>query len=531
MSIFDVYAVAAQGRRVNVPERQFRQIDLAQARVREWVAKGQPVYGVNTGFGELSHVALPPELTCQVQYHLLYSHAAGGGEHFPDDIVRAMMATRLNYLVKGYAGVSRAAVALEVELLNRHLTPLVPEQGSVGASGDLAPLAHLALPLIGQGWLRAGDRTERAAAVLAREGLEPISLGPKEALALINGTSGMSGAAAVALVRAFDLLNLAVIATASVVQLLRGSVAPFVAIGHELKPHAGQMMVAKALRSLLGGSSLTRTDEDLVAARRAQRQSSPQPRVSATAIPIQNAYSLRCTPQILGAVLDALNFCREIVETEVNSCNDNPLVLEGGLPFHGGNFHGQYVAMVCDFLNIALAEIGVLAERQLNRLLDPHLNDDLPPFLAAADPGLHSGFAGAQYLATSIAAENVDLAAPVSIKSIPSNGENQDVVSMGLISARRSLRLCDNVLTILSVLIAACQQAAYHRGIDSLSLAGRTFHTALGVRFAAYRDDGPIGEPLSELRMFLRGEGGRALIARTINFTSRIDGDSTADVS
>jgi tyrosine 2,3-aminomutase len=505
LSISDVYEVAVKGALVELDENQLLAVKQSYDRVQEWGAARYPIYGVNTGFGELAHMIVPPQFRSELQYNLLRSHAAGIGATFPDEVVRAIMTVRLNCLMKGYSGVSPRSLELLQHFLNRHIHPLIPQQGSLGASGDLSPLSHMALPLIGDGCVRVGGVVRRSAEVLEEENLQPITAGFKEALALINGTSAMTGAACIALVKAYRLLKLALLASADFLQCLSGSSRALDDRGHVLKNHFGQIAVARTLRELIADSSLIREHRDLM--KTISKQSGDSDDVVDASVFLQHAYTLRCIPQILGPVLDTLNFCRRLVEEEVNSCNDNPLIFETPEEsFHGGHFHGQYVAMSCDFLNIALTEIGVLAERQLNRLLDPHLNGDLPAFLADGRTGLFCGYEGAQYLATSIASENLDVAAPASIKSIPSNGQNQDVVSMGLIAARKSLQLCENVSTILTVLVAGCCQASYFIGQEKFNPTVKQFHQELSATAPRYRDGFPISQMLDQVRQFVNSE-------------------------
>ncbi|MFF0879789.1 tyrosine 2,3-aminomutase [Micromonospora aurantiaca (nom. illeg.)] len=488
LTVDDLYAVAVRGKAVELDEDQLKMVDGTCERLQRWGAEGHPIYGVTTGFGEMVFMSIPPKFETTLQENLLRTHAAGGGPLFADETVRAMQVARLNCLIKGYSGIGSDTLRLMAEFLNRGIHPLVPEQGSLGASGDLAPLAHLALPLIAAGQVRYRGETRSSSEVLAEEGLASVRLGYKDGLALINGTSGMTGVAALALVKARRLLRLALWASATFVQVMQGSTRAFEERGHALKNHHGQSIVAQVITQLLAGSDLTREHEEVM--RLISKESSGTDEVTQVKDYLQNAYTLRCIPQILGPVVDTMAYCRRLVEEELNSCNDNPLIFESPETiFHGGHFHGQYVAMASDFLNIAITEIGVLAERQLNRILDPHLNKLYPAFLALGDEGLFSGLQGSQYLATSIASENLDLAAPASIKTIPSNGQNQDVVSMGLIAARKSLHLLDNVNTIVSVLVAACYQAATITGIDRFSPSVRGLLELMASKVPGYRDD------------------------------------------
>lgn len=514
LTIASVREIACGQARVRIADSAIERVRHSHERVTAWGEAQRPMYGVNTGFGEMAHVAVPPKYRTELQVNLLRGHAAGAGPLLPGQVVRAIQAARINALARGYSGVAPATLRLMADLLNEGIQPLVPEQGSLGASGDLAPLSHVALPLIGEGEVLADGQRMPAATALDKHGLKPVVLGFKEGLALINGTSAMTGAAAIALSDAYSLAELAIMLSALITECLRGSTRAFDARGHELRGHRGQILVAERLRALLAGSRLTRNHAELMS--EIEAQSAAQDKVVDTGVFIQNAYTLRCVPQILGPVLDTLAFCRGIAEQELNSCNDNPLILDSAdASFHGGNFHGQYVAMACDYLAIALTEIGVLAERQLNRLVDPAINGELPAFLALSDSGLACGFMGAQYTATSIASENLDLAAPSSVKSIPSNGQNQDVVSMGLNAARRCLRLRANVATILGVLGAACFQAAHILGPDRLSPAGQEWFAALGQVIRPHDESTPIGTLLSGAQEFHQpGTGAGAGLAR-----------------
>ncbi|HEY7417048.1 MAG TPA: aromatic amino acid ammonia-lyase [Ktedonobacteraceae bacterium] len=519
LSIFDVQRVAIQREVVELDVAQLKKVQEVCELVQTWGEEKHPIYGVNTGFGELTHIIIPPQFKTELQINLLRSHAAGGGDPLPEEVVRAIMTVRLNYFMKGYSGISTYAVTLLQHFINHQIHPVIPQQGSLGASGDLAPLSHMALPLVGDGYVTVHGEVRKAVDVLREENLEPVKLGYKEALTMINGTSAMTGTACIALTRARQLLKLAVIATADMVQCLQGSTRPFDTRGHKLKNHAGQVAIAQELLTLLEGSKLTRDHRDIMQA--IVKETSSSENVQDIKVYLQDAYSLRCIPQILGPVLDTLDTVKRVIEEEVNSCNDNPLIFETPEDiFHGGNFHGQYVSMYSDFLNVALAEIGVTAERQLNRLVDPHLNNGLPPFLAHINAGLYSGFEGAQYLATSIASENLDLAAPSSIKSIPSNGANQDIVSMGLNAARKSLQLTKNVSTILSVLIAACYQSSTFVGADNFSPTIQALHTEIAKSVSQYQDAVPMFEYITAVNNYLTSPQGQLFIDEHVHFAS-----------
>ena len=519
LSIEDVHAVAARGEPVELDPEQLREVAGSYARTQEWGDARHPIYGVNTGFGELVPVIIPRQHKRTLQENLIRSHASGWGPPFPDEVVRAIMLARLNCLMKGYSGASVKTVELLKDFLNAGIHPVIPQQGSLGASGDLAPLSHMALAMIGGGYVRQGQQRRPAAEALEAAGLEPLHLGYKGGLTLINGTSAMTGAASIALGRAYQLLKLGLVASAGFLQCLGGSLAPFEEHGHTLKNHSGQVVVAREMRKLLAGSRLNRHHSEIMRAISERTRDSDE--VVDSGIYLQNAYTLRAVPQILGPVLDTLEFSRRLIEEELNSSNDNPLIFD--VPertFHGAHFHGQYVAMACDYLNIALAEIGVLAERQLDRLVSPNLNGALPPFLAEDRGGLFCGFEGGQYLATSIAAENLDLAAPSSIKSIPSNGSNQDVVSMGTTSARKSLQLSENVSIMVATLVSASHQAAQIVGLERFSPPMRELYGELAGIVPIYRDERPIYEIFSAVQQFVGGDWFDGFMMRQINLES-----------
>ncbi|WP_150238152.1 tyrosine 2,3-aminomutase [Nocardiopsis quinghaiensis] len=440
------------------------------------VRSGVPVYGVTTGYGEMIYMLVGTSKEVELQTNLVRSHSAGVGPLFSAEESRAIVAARLNALAKGYSAVRPEVVERLALYLNQDLVPAVPQMGSLGASGDLAPLAHVASTLIGEGYLLRDGRPTPTGPLLRELGVEPLTLRFKEGLALINGTSAMTGLGGLVVRRALEQVRQAEIITALVIEVLRASTGPFAAEGHEIaRPHRGQIDTAANMRALLGGSRLALSHSDL----RKQAQEQAGNEVSRSDVYMQKAYTLRAIPQVLGAVRDTLREARHRVETELNSANDNPLFFEGEEIFHGANFHGQPVAFAMDFTTIALTQLGVFSERRTNRLLNRHLSDGLPEFLVAGDPGLSSGFAGAQYPATALVAENRTIA-PASTQSIPSNGDNQDVVSMGLIAARNARRVLDNNDRILAVeLLAAAQAVDLSQVADRLGPAGRSAYETL----------------------------------------------------
>ncbi|HEX6203563.1 MAG TPA: histidine ammonia-lyase, partial [Thermoanaerobaculia bacterium] len=418
--------------------------------VERVIARGEAVYGLNTGFGDLASVRIPPDRLAALQERLLRSHAAGVGEPLPDAAVRAMLALRANTLARGHSGVRPEVVERLLDLLARDLLPVVPSRGSVGASGDLAPLAHLALPLIGRGRLRrrtadGGWEEVDAAAALAEAGLEPLALAPKEGLALINGTQAMTALLALAALEARRLVRLADLVGALSTDALRGTDAAFDERLHALRPHPGQRASAANLWRLLQGSGI----------RESHRQGD---------VRVQDPYSLRCMPQVHGAVRDVLADVEAKLGIEMNAVTDNPLVfgLDGegdgdgdadGELISGGNFHGEPMALAADVLAIALAELGSISERRTEKLTNTAFSG-LPPFLVE-EAGLNSGFMIAQVTAAALASENKTLCHPASVDSIPTSADKEDHVSMGMGAALKLGRVVDNVRTILAIELLA----------------------------------------------------------------------------
>lgn len=469
------------------------------------VREGVPVYGVTTGYGEMIYMMVPTEHESALQTNLVRSHAAGVGPLFTEEESRAVVAARLNALAKGYSAVRPELLERLALYLNSGVTPAIPEVGSLGASGDLAPLSHVAATVIGEGYvLRDGDAAPTAE-VLRTAGIEPLDLRFKEGLALINGTSAMTGVGALVVDRALAQVRQAEIVTGLVLEALQGSTSPFLAEGHDVaRPHRGQIDTAANVRSLLSGSGLAVAHADLRREAAAQAAQQPEGEVTRTEVYLQKAYSMRAIPQVVGGVRDTLYHAADTLVTELNSANDNPLFFDGQEVFHGANFHGQPVAFVMDYVTIALTQLGVLSERRTNRLLNRHLSDGLPEFLVAGDPGLNSGFAGAQYPATALVAENRTIG-PASTQSVPSNGDNQDVVSMGLIAARNARRVLDNNDTILAVECLAAAQAVdiAHRR-SRLGPAGAAAYDLIRSLVPSLERDRYMADDLSRMTEALR---------------------------
>ncbi len=401
------------------------------------LAAGTKVYGVNTGFGKLKNVAIPREKMDTLQTNLIRSHCAGVGDPFPEDVVRAVMVIRANTLAQGASAIRPQIVDNLLAMLDRNLIPEIPCQGSVSASGDLAPLSHLALTLMGEGQVRSGGMLVGAGAALKEAGIPISRFGPKEGLSLINGTQVTSGIGCLVASRAGDLAVHADIATGLSVEALKASVAPFEEAIHRMRPHLGQLDTAANLRSLLRDSPIMESHRDCDQ--------------------VQDSYSLRCAPQVHGAVRDAIRHAREILVVEVNSVTDNPILDPDGERFlMGGNFHGAPVGHAMDFLGIALADLAAISERRLEKLLNPDLSG-LPAFLAA-DPGLQSGLILAHVTAAALVSENKGLAHPASVDTIPTSAAQEDHVSMATWAARKAVMILDNTERVIAIeILAACQ--------------------------------------------------------------------------
>jgi histidine ammonia-lyase len=424
------FARAPETRLVLDPGARER-LAASRAVIDRAIARGDTMYGINTGFGKLANVRVAPESLEALQANLIRSHAAGVGDPLPAEVVRAMMLLRTNVLLRATSGVRPLLAQAVADLANAGIVPVVPEQGSVGASGDLAPLSHLALVLMGEGDVLAGQGGCRPAAdALAAAGLTPVRFAPKEGLAFINGTQAQTALLALLVHDAWVVWRTAVAAAALSLEALRGTPTPLDPRIHEARPHPGQARAAALMRDLLEASEI----------RESHRENDPR---------VQDAYSLRCSPQVLGAVADAIGFADRVVSVELNASTDNPLVFADGDVLSGGNFHGQPVAQALDFLGIALVTLQALAERRVERLVNPDLSQGLPAFLTR-DPGLQSGFMMVQITAASLVAESRTLAYPASIGSIPTDANQEDFVPMGMAAAFKVRRILVNAARVVA---------------------------------------------------------------------------------
>ena len=440
----DIYRGAA----VSLDPACHGNIERSAAAVSAILAKGEPVYGINTGFGKLASVRIPASDLAVLQRNIVLSHAAGAGPPMPGPVARLMMALKLASLAQGASGVRLETVHLLEALLIKGLTPIVPCQGSVGASGDLAPLAHMSAAMIGIGQVMVADRIAPAATALAEAGLQPLTLGAKEGLALLNGTQFSTAYALAALFETESLFRSALVTGALSTDAARGSDAPFDARIHRLRRHRGQIETAEALRQLMAGSAIRASH--LVGDER-----------------VQDPYCLRCQPQVMGAILDILRQAATTLATEANGVTDNPLIFaETEEALSGGNFHGEPVAFAADLIALAICEIGSLAERRIAMLVDPALSG-LPAFLTPR-PGLNSGFMIPQVTAAALVSENKQRAYPASVDSIPTSANQEDHVSMAAHGARRLLEMADNAGTVIAIeLLAAGQGCDFHAPLAS----------------------------------------------------------------
>jgi histidine ammonia-lyase len=438
MTLEDLVRISREGAKVRLAETSEKRILDARRLIETWIQKGKTIYGVTTGFGALSDVIISGKDTRRLQKNILMSHAAGVGDTLDIETVRAVMALRIKDLARGHSGIRLETAHRLIELLNRGVYPLVPEKGSVGASGDLAPLAHLCLVLIGLGEVVYGGQRMPGSEALQKAGLEPLELEAGEGLALVNGTQVMTAIAGLAAHDSLRLSKTTDIAAAMSLEVLMGSRTEFDFRIHRVRPHQGQAEAADNM------ARITRNSEIITSHKDCSR--------------IQDAYTLRCSPQVHGASKDALRYVTGVVETEMNASTNNPLIFPESQEFLlGGNFHGQPVALAMDFLGMAISELANISERRVERLVNPQLSG-LPAFLVS-DGGLNSGFMIAQYTAAALVSENKTLCHPACVDSIPTSANKEDHVSMGTISARKCREIVRNSETVVAIELLCAAQA------------------------------------------------------------------------
>ena len=486
LRLADVWAVAVDGARAELGDDGRGKMRAAREVVERAASRssGEHTYGINTGFGRFVERTIPFELSEELQLRLLRSHACGVGEPYPAEVVRAAMLLRANALAKGYSGARPETVDLLLSCLNEGVLPHVPSRGSVGASGDLAPLAHLALPLVGEGWATVDGETLPGDEALARVGLEPVRLHAKEGLSLVNGTQFMGAIGALALIRARRLAKAADVACALSLEALQGSRVSFRPEIHALRPLEGQRAAAANILRLLDGSAI------IEAHRWCDK--------------VQDAYSLRCAPQVHGASRDLIAYAERTIETDVNAATDNPLVLvdEGEL-VSNRNFHGQPLAFALDALAMALAELASISERRIERLVNPSLSDGLPAFLTP-DGGLNSGFMIPQYVAASLVSENKSLAHPASVDSIPTSAGQEDHVSMGNAAALKCWQVLANSERVLAIELLAAAQGVEFLAPLAPGTGGRAAHAFIRGVSPPVVEDRPLTADIERVASAIR---------------------------
>ncbi len=486
LTLLDFRAFQADAPEIAVADDAMAAVAGAQSVVRDVLSQGRVVYGINTGFGALARTHIDDAQLTELQRRLVLSHSVGVGKLLDDEIVRLILLLKIVGLARGHSGVRPVIIERLLAFLRARLYPCVPSQGSVGASGDLAPLAHLSAPLIGEGEVRLDGQIMPARDGLAKIGLDPLILAPKEGLALLNGTQVSTALALSALLRTEDVFAAAIVAGAMSVDAAQGSDAPFDPRIHAARGQPGQIEVAAVYRRLLAGSAIRQSHIDCDR--------------------VQDPYSLRCQPQVMGACLDTIRHAAGVIEIEANAVTDNPLIFaDGGDILSGGNFHAEPVAFASDMLALALAEIGALSERRVALLIDSHMSG-LPAFLVK-NPGLNSGFMIAHVTAAALASENKSLAHPASVDSLPTSANQEDHVSMATFAARRLHKMADNTANIVAIeLLAAAQGIEFHAPFaTSPSLAAAL--SAIRARAPSYEEDRFFAPDIDAI-VALAGAGG-----------------------
>lgn len=485
LTLKEVHQIVYQNEKVTVPPEVWKRVDSSRKIVEEMVEQGEVVYGITTGFGKFSDVFIKKEDVEELQYNLVRSHACGVGDPFPEIVSRTMLLLRANALLKGVSGIRRETIEQLILLLNHHIHPVVPQQGSLGASGDLAPLSHIALALIGEGLVFYQGEKTRTEHVFKKLGIKPIQLKAKEGLALINGTQAMTAMGVISYLEAEQLALQADLAASMTLEGLHGIMDAFDERIHIARGYPEQIRVAERIRKILSDSKLTTKQGELR---------------------VQDAYSLRCIPQVHGATWQVLSYVKEKLEIEMNAATDNPLIFDYDKQvISGGNFHGQPIAFAMDFLGIGMAELANISERRIERLVNPQLND-LPPFLSP-EPGLQSGAMIMQYCAASLVSENKTLAHPASVDSIPSSANQEDHVSMGTIGSRHAYQIINNCRRVLAIEFICALQAAEFRGVEKMSTITRNAYEEARKIVPSITKDRVFSEDIEAMTTWLKYEG------------------------
>ncbi len=476
------YAVLVDQQKIDLDEVAMARVFESYYFLKEFI-KDKLIYGVNTGFGPMAQYKINNEDQIQLQYNLIRSHCSGSGNPIAVLNVKALMLARLNTLMRGYSGIHPDAVLLLKELINRDITPVIYEHGGLGASGDLVQLAHLALTLIGEGEVHYNGEIVETEKVFKSEGLKPLEVHVREGLALMNGTSAMCGIGLVNLIHAKNLLKLSIASTSMIVEMVESYDDHYSNELNSVKYHPGQNAIAKEMQAFL-------EDSKLIKKREKHLYNSPI-KENILKDKVQEYYSIRCVPQILGPVLDTINYAEQVIVNEINSVSDNPIIdYENKNVFHGGNFHGDYASLEMDKLKISITRLSMLCERQLNFLLNDKLNGKLPPFVNLGTLGLNLGIQGVQFTATSTTAENQTLSFPMYVHSIPSNNDNQDIVSMGANAALIAQKVIFNTYEVIAIeFLAIIQAIDYLKLQTKISNKGLDYYTKLRELVPVFQKD------------------------------------------
>ena len=497
LGIEEFYSVIFDNEPLSVNEEVLETVKNSFDFLKEF-SKNKVIYGVNTGFGPMAQYKIKDSETLQLQYNLIRSHASGSGNPIPEKHVRAAMLARLNTLSLGNSGVHVSVMQTMTDLINKNITPLIYEHGGVGASGDLVQLAHLALVLIGEGEVFHEGKRRPTAEVYKEEGVEPIKVELREGLGLINGTSVMTGIGIVNAIYTRRLLEWMISCSSAINEIMQAYDDHLSEELNFTKMHKGQREIARAMRSHLKDSTLTRKREHHL-------YTDTNGHVSVFEEKVQEYYSIRCVPQILGPVLDTLNDVQRILIEEVNSANDNPIVdVDKKNVYHGGNFHGDYVSLEMDKLKIVVTKMSMLAERQLNYLMNSKLNDILPPFVNLGTLGLNFGMQGVQFTATSTTAENQMLSNPMYVHSIPNNNDNQDIVSMGTNAALITKKVIENAFEIIAIeMITVVQAIEYLSVQDKVSTKTKNMYDAVRKIVPPFKEDMIMYPYVNQVKEFI----------------------------
>lgn len=499
LELKDFQKIIIENEKIELDQSLLSRVDKSFQFLKEF-SKNKVIYGVNTGFGPMAQFKISDEDTHQLQYNLIRSHSSGIGNPLPAEEVKACMLARLNTLSLGNSGVHRSVIFLLQELINRDITPLIFEHGGVGASGDLVQLAHLALVLIGEGEVFYKGERKSTKEVFETEGLEPIQVEIREGLALMNGTSVMSGIGIVNAYKANQLTDISLRLSCAINEIVQAYDDHLSEALNGTKKHYGQQKVAERMRAHLADSKLIRKREDHLYTHFEEQEKVFKEKV-------QEYYSLRCVPQILGPVLDTLEYTEKVLENEINSANDNPIInVEDQHVYHGGNFHGDYISLEMDKLKIVVTKLTMLAERQLNYLLNAKINEILPPFVNLGKLGFNFGMQGVQFTATSTTAESQMLSNSMYVHSIPNNNDNQDIVSMGTNAAVICRKVIENAFEVLAIEAITIIQAVEYLGFqDKVSSSTKELYDEIRKIIPAFSDDMVMYPYLEEVKKYLKG--------------------------